>query len=227
MDAAAWAGVGCALAAVLRSLSRLERMDEVKKLLMAQGHWLISLALLAWSAGVALAAYAIIDRVVLARWEGQDMATVLTGLVLLAAVRLGYGPARSALDHILYQEALLRVLRLFGLMTPWARYRTATGYSTHSLKETDEVADNLKVIGDHLSKLVAHSESRTQQELFGDTSRRSAEVDDEETDEVADNLKVIADHLSKLVAHSESRTQQELFGDTSRRPAEVDDEEAG
>lgn len=182
MDAAAWAGVGLVLAAVLRSLSRLERMDEVKKLLMAQGHWLISLALLAWSAGVALAAYAIIDRVVLARWEGQDMATVLTGLVLLAAVRLGYGPARSALDHILYQEVLLRVLERIGLMTPWARYRTATGYSIHSLRETDEAADSLKRIADQLDKLVAESEFRSQRELLDDRIRQATEIDDEETE---------------------------------------------
>lgn len=154
----------------------------MQKLLMAQGHWVISLALLAWSVGIAFAAYAIIDRLVLARWEGDDMATVLTGLVLLAAVRLGYGPVRSALEHILYQEVLLRVLQRIGLTTPWARYRNATGYSINSLRETDEVADNLRMIAEHLSQLVAQSEFRSQRELLDRAIKRAAEGDDEEAE---------------------------------------------
>lgn len=154
----------------------------MQKLLMAQGHWLISFALLAWSAGVALVAYAIIDRLILAQWEGDDMATVLTGLVLLAAVRLGYGPARSAVEHILYQEVLLRVLQRIGLMTPWARYRNDTGYSISSLRETDEVADNLKVIAEHLGKLVAQSEFRSHRELLDDRIKQAAKIDDAEAE---------------------------------------------
>lgn len=154
----------------------------MKKRLMAQAHRLISVALLAWSAGVALAAYFIIDRLVLARWGGEDMAAVLTGLVLLAAVRLGYGPAQSALDHLLYQEVLLRVIQRIGLMTPWARYRNVTGQSTYSLKENDEVADSLKAISDHLGKLVAQSEFRSHRELLNETIKRAVETNDAEAE---------------------------------------------
>lgn len=154
----------------------------MRKHLMAQAHRLISVALLAWSASVALAAYAIIDRLVLARWGGEDMAAVLTGLVLLAAVRLGYGPAQSALDHLLYQEVLLRVIQRIGLMAPWARYRNATGQSTHSLSENDEVADNLKMIADHLGKLVAQSEYRSQRVLLDERLKQAAEIEDAEAE---------------------------------------------
>lgn len=152
----------------------------MKKLLMAQAHWLISCALLLWAGGIAAAAYFIIDRLVLARWEGQDMAAVLTGLVLLAAVRLGYGPAHSALEHIIYQEVLLRVIQRIGLMTPWARYRNATGHSIHSLKENDEVVDSLKAIAGHLDKLVGQSEFRSHRKLLDKAIEQAAEIDNAE-----------------------------------------------